>query len=316
MHFFSVIVPTYNREKILDRCLNSLSKQDFDKKHYEIIVVNNNSPDGTEEVIRRYMNVYENILGVREVKQGASNARNRGAEEACGEYLIFIDDDVVAPPEYLANVVKVLSEDQPDIMGGPMYPYYTDSRPAWFRDEYEIRKYEEKSGFSRRCRVTGANFVIKKGVFKKVGMFTPELGPIGGKMNFADDAQVLDTYRDLTPLSEQKVYYALECYVMHHVPAERMKFNYLMRRSFHFGRSAVYADTLRGKSGSSGGLLTVSRGLAGVMLQLARGLVSRGPTRVDYIVLCRRFTFLLGLLAGRVKAGVGGKNVTSCFLSV
>ena len=314
MHFFSVIVPTYNREKILDRCLNSLSNQDFDKKHYEIIVVNNNSPDGTEEVIRKYMNAYENIRGIREVKQGASNSRNRGAEEAYGEYLIFIDDDVVAPSEYLTNVVKVLSEDQPDIMGGPMYPYYTDTRPAWFRDEYEIRKYEEKSGFSRRCRVTGANFVIKKGVFKKVGMFPPELGPCGGKMNFADDAQVLDTYRDITPLGEQKVYYALECSVMHHVPAERMRFNYLMRRSFHLARSAVYANALRGKS--VGVLLTVSRGLAGIMLQLARGLVSRGPTRVDYIVLCRRFAYILGILAGGVKAGVGGKNVTSCFLAV
>jgi glycosyltransferase involved in cell wall biosynthesis len=80
----SVIIPAFNEEKFLPRCLESLKNQKF--KDFEIIVVDNNSTDKTAEIAKKF-----NVILVSEKSQGVAYARNKGAEIAKGEILIFND---------------------------------------------------------------------------------------------------------------------------------------------------------------------------------------------------------------------------------
>ena len=87
----SVIVPVYNVEKYLNKCLNSLVIQTL--KGIEIIVVNDGSPDNSQEIIDKYSQKYKNIKAYRKTNGGLSDARNFGIKHATGEYIAFIDSD-------------------------------------------------------------------------------------------------------------------------------------------------------------------------------------------------------------------------------
>ena len=88
----SVIVPVYNTENFLERCLNSLVNQTLNDM--EIIVVNDGSTDASQEIIDRFANDFPNIIRTYRKKNGGlSSARNYGLDKATGEYIGFIDSD-------------------------------------------------------------------------------------------------------------------------------------------------------------------------------------------------------------------------------
>jgi glucosyl-dolichyl phosphate glucuronosyltransferase len=233
--FLSVIVCTYNRKKLLQDCLNSLVSQSIDPERFELIVVDNNSRDGTHSLVQSYEQWMKHLSYVVETKQGLSHARNCGYETARGDYLIYLDDDAIAPKAYLENISQVISEHTPDFLGGPVYPYYVTQKPWWFLDEYETRQYENKSGFSNKCSISGGNFVVRKSVLEKLGLFDPEYGMNGRNLGMHDERKLLETYRLCMPADQQKVYYSLECYILHRTPAEKMKLFYILRRRMASG---------------------------------------------------------------------------------
>ena len=87
----SVIVPVYNVEEYIGRCLDSLVNQTL--KDIEIIVVNDGSPDNSEKIIQKYEKKYSNIRYVVKENGGLSDARNFGLKYASGEYIAFVDSD-------------------------------------------------------------------------------------------------------------------------------------------------------------------------------------------------------------------------------
>ena len=91
MKSVSVIVPVYNVEKYIGRCLDSLVNQTL--KNIEIIVVNDGSPDNSQEIIDKYTKKYNNIKSYIKENGGLSDARNYGLKYAKGEYISFIDSD-------------------------------------------------------------------------------------------------------------------------------------------------------------------------------------------------------------------------------
>ncbi len=95
----SVIIPTYQHASTLSRCLESVFKQTF--KDVEVIVVDDGSTDGTEEVIKPYL---DRIQYIKQANQGAPAARNRGFDASKGEEVIFCDADIVMR----ANMLEVL----------------------------------------------------------------------------------------------------------------------------------------------------------------------------------------------------------------
>jgi len=87
----SIIVPIYNVEKYLRKCLDSLVNQTFDD--YEIICVNDGSPDNSQAIVDEYKGRYSNIVSIIQKNKGLGGARNTGIENAKGDYIMFVDSD-------------------------------------------------------------------------------------------------------------------------------------------------------------------------------------------------------------------------------
>lgn len=105
----SVIVPIYNVEKYLKKCLDSLVHQTL--KEIEIILVNDGSSDNSETIIQEYLSKYDNIKYFKKKNGGQSSARNYGLEHATGEYIGFVDgDDYVSLDMYLKMYNKAVSQ--------------------------------------------------------------------------------------------------------------------------------------------------------------------------------------------------------------
>jgi len=103
----SVIVPTYNRAKFIERALDSVLNQTF--LDFEIIVIDDGSIDNTKEVLYQYN---DKIKYIYQNNSGISAARNRGINESLGEYIAFLDSDDFWAPEKLNEQVKVLDSNK------------------------------------------------------------------------------------------------------------------------------------------------------------------------------------------------------------
>ena len=117
---FSIVIPAYNEEKYIKRCINAINKLNYPKNKYEIIVVNNNSTDKTESVIK----TYKNLQLLNEARQGINYARQKGLNKAKGKYYISIDADTILPKNYLL-IAKKLIKLNPHFscIYGPVMPY-------------------------------------------------------------------------------------------------------------------------------------------------------------------------------------------------
>ena len=100
----SIIVPVYNVEKYIKKCLESILDQDLSKDAYEIIVINDGSTDASYSIAKKYADSNRNLKLLTQKNKGLSATRNRGVTEAEGKYIYFVDsDDFIAP-----NVLKIL----------------------------------------------------------------------------------------------------------------------------------------------------------------------------------------------------------------
>lgn len=113
---FSIIVPAYNAEEYLERCIASMANQNFPCDKYEVIVINDGSTDGTLDLLNNLCRKYSFLRYVTTVNGGLSRARNRGIKESVGEYLLFVDSDDSIRSNLLAQIYDELIKDDLDMM--------------------------------------------------------------------------------------------------------------------------------------------------------------------------------------------------------
>lgn len=87
----SIIIPAYNADKTIDKCLNSILKQSY--QNIEIIIVNDGSTDDTYSICCKYAERYSNLIVIDMKNEGVSKARNTGLMRACGDWILFLDAD-------------------------------------------------------------------------------------------------------------------------------------------------------------------------------------------------------------------------------
>ena len=109
----SVIVPCYNIESYLPRCIESILVQTY--KTLEIILISDGSTDGTDEVIREYAKKDSRIIPIFKANSGVSDTRNRGLDMATGDYIGFVDGDDYIEPEMYETLLKNAIENNADI---------------------------------------------------------------------------------------------------------------------------------------------------------------------------------------------------------
>ena len=121
----SVIVPVYNVEDYLPRCLDSLLKQGIEEDQYEVVLVNDGSKDGSEAICKEFVNQHANFFLLNQENQGVASARNHGLDFAHGEYIAFVDSDDFLADNGLKRLVDVLRE-HPRIDLVRFYSSYSD----------------------------------------------------------------------------------------------------------------------------------------------------------------------------------------------
>lgn len=112
--YFSIVVPIYNVEKYLKRCIDSIINQEF--QDYEIILVDDGSPDNCPKICDNLSKSDERITVVHKKNEGLGMARNTGLEAANGKYIFFIDSDDYVMPDLLNDVYKEIEESSPEVV--------------------------------------------------------------------------------------------------------------------------------------------------------------------------------------------------------
>lgn len=178
----SVIIPTYNRSHMICDALDSLCQQDLPADDFEVLVVDNNSKDATKSVVEQYIAKHQDckIRYVFEERQGDYFARNRGAEEAHGTYLVFTDDDALFDTNYLSTILN-LFETYPNVgvVGTRIVVKWEGGTPAkWIKPyEYLLGAASLNSiGYvvwSTGMYVNNGSLAVKRDLYISVGGINP-----------------------------------------------------------------------------------------------------------------------------------------------
>lgn len=212
--FFSIIIPTYKRNRQLESCIRSIIDLKYPKHRFEVIVVD----DGGEEPVRPVLSPYFEKLNLRLLIQknaGPASARNLGAASANGKYLAFLDDDCAPDPSWLMCLADRAGQSRGDAIGGltvnslPSNPYSSVSQMIvdYLYGYYNLNWKNAKF-------LTSNNLAVPEAVFNSVGGFDQSMPLAGGEdrefcsrwiargylMTFAPEAVVYH-YHDLNMLS-------------------------------------------------------------------------------------------------------------------
>jgi glycosyltransferase involved in cell wall biosynthesis len=256
--FISVIICTYNREKFLREAIESIAKQSLDKNEYELLLINNNSTDNTEEIYNKFIQNYPelNTKYFFETNQGLSFSRNRGFNESKGDIIVYIDDDAAAEKDYLLNIEKFFKKN-PDAsaIGGKVIPVYENNKeePRWLSKYIwgTVTKVDfgnEIKEFPKNKYPAGCNMVIKREVLKESGLFDTKLGRIG-RIGLASEEK--DIFRKIRNAGN-KIYYVPDITVHHNVDDYRLEYGYLKKLCRGIGLS----EKIRTQKISSGKLFS------------------------------------------------------------
>lgn len=157
----SIIIPVYNSEKFLSRCLHSIFEQNLDVSEFEIIVINDGSSDPSGKIIMQFAALHKNLVYVSQSNQGVSSARNTGLNLAKGAYITFIDSDDVIENDSLQLIWDKLEKDKLDILY-PNIDTYSETGERLGNIEFEGTYDDIKSGFLQERRTYPPTFYRKE----------------------------------------------------------------------------------------------------------------------------------------------------------
>jgi glucosyl-dolichyl phosphate glucuronosyltransferase len=241
--FVSVIVPTYNRARMLAMTIESLFAQSYDKTKYEIIVADNNSSDNTRQVVEELSTqATVRLKYFMELRQGVHYARNTAFEHADGEILYYTDDDMIADADLLIEIVKPFDYDpQVAAVTGRVLPKWEEEPPRWVLNLctnhlLSLQDGPERLVISSHVYCISCHQAVKRQAFRESGGFNPE--------NTAGQ-WIGDGETGLNIKLQRLGYlfgYTSASVTYHMIPPQRMTQRYLNRRLANQGNSDSYTD--------------------------------------------------------------------------
>ena len=181
----SIIVPVYNVRDYIARCLKSIEQQNVDRRQYEVIIVNDGTPDDSMEIATSIIERMENSLVIYQDNQGLSAARNTGLKNAKGDYIWFVDSDDYLLDDALIDVFSAIDANpQIDVIATVLETLNeeTGGRGLDFKPRGNVSTGKEymfsgnNCGASQRFIIRRAflqenNLCFKKGVYHEDGDF-------------------------------------------------------------------------------------------------------------------------------------------------
>lgn len=299
----SVVIATYNRGVNLIKTLESLLRQKLPSQLWEVIVVNNNSRDNTEELFERFREAHpdHNMRLVNETRQGLSPARNRGLSEAKGELIVIIDDDELVNEDFL-KAYHTFFESHPHVQaaGGRMQPHYDFTPPKWLSPYTEqpiagtlhLSDYPVRMG--RRKFPIGGNMAFRREVVDRLGGFNPELGRTGTKLLAGEEKDFFRRLRE----SGGEIWYVPKAVVLHLIPENRFDPDYFDRVTRMGGVSERIRTLGKSKGAYMGRLAEEGIKWGGTLILAAGYLLKGSPCKGAWLIRMRR-NISAGLLSGK-----------------
>ncbi len=167
---YSILVPVYNVEEYLPKCVDSIIAQDYQSEDYEVILVDDGSTDSSGRICDSYSEKHDNIAVIHQENRGLLLARCSGVKNSSGKYLVFIDSDDYVDPDYLSVIDKYVDSFDPDFMvHGYIEELNTGSgRCPVTQEEYEkLNKLEFLDRFVRTDSLNSIwNKVVRADIFR------------------------------------------------------------------------------------------------------------------------------------------------------
>jgi glycosyltransferase involved in cell wall biosynthesis len=298
----TIAICTYNRAGYLKDTLEDLTLQDISPSLFEILVVNNNSSDGTDTVCEIFSRTNPQIQfrWVQEPHQGLSHARNKAAKEARAQAIHYIDDDVYLPNDFVRTAIMYADKRESTICaGGRILVSFDDKekQPDWIPGElmpmfglHDLGKHDmtyPSGNFPR-----GGNMMIRKTVFDAFGYFDTQLGRSGNKLLGSEEKAFFERIRK----NGVQLHYWAGLQLTHRIGNQRLEKEYLKKQSVGIGRSErlrvreVFTETAAKFAGE---LIK----LAGSFLIAAMYMI-RGKVKAAVFLIQFRFWVLKGFLKG------------------
>lgn len=270
----TVVVCTYNRAEMLEKCLASLVVQES-AIPFEIVVVDNNSVDQTKNIVDAMSLKHSGIRYMFEPRQGLSFARNCGASVATGVYLAYIDDDVTLPSDWMAKAQAIIGCHEPDLFGGPANAFLPTDAPQWFKPEYGRRGDMGETGWITKGYIIGCNFFIKKTLLEAYGGFDTRLGMKGNQIGYHEETALVRR-----AFSEgRKVYFDKELIVWDHIPKQKMELLHAMLSNYRAGKDGIGMWPQGGRDPAT----LIVETIESIMQGFHEALYARDETRYPYV---------------------------------
>jgi glycosyltransferase involved in cell wall biosynthesis len=235
----SVIVCTKNRCASLAACLEHLSRVEASADDWELIVVDNGSTDGTEQIVNSFVRrVPFDMRLVNEPRRGLAVARSTGIAAATGGILAFTDDDCYVSPQFLASISRVFQDESLGFIGGRVVLYDPTDDPITTKDEehpFTIPPFT----FIEAGLMHGCNMAVRREVIAAIGGFDPLLGA-GAPFRCGED---VDLFARASAAGWAGAY-CPSVVVHHHHGRKPGKDVDALMRGYDFGRGAYYAKCL------------------------------------------------------------------------
>lgn len=231
--FFSIIIPTRGRPEKLAFCLTALTRLEYPRRRFEIIVVDDGSELSNDSTLAPFYGKV-NLIYLCQPKAGPAAARNRGAAQARGQYLVFTDDDCAPDPDWLHRLATCFRQTPRHAIGGrtinalPNNPYSTASQ---LLVSYLYEFFDTHQSQSRFF--TSNNLALAADLFWSIGGFDPSF-PLAA----AEDRELCDRWR----YCGLKLTYAPQAIVRH---AHAMTLHSYCRQHFNYGSGAYHFHRTR-----------------------------------------------------------------------
>lgn len=285
----SSIVCTYNRQDSILQCLEALSHQSLEPKGYEVIAVDNGSKDATPDLIKGFIQTHPTMqmTYVFEEKQGLSHARNTGAKVAKSNILTYIDDDAIADPHLLEEILRVFTQHpSAGCVGGRIDLSLPQDLPWWYSDA--LAGYF--SGFELQATTItkisevwqlpyGANFSVAKKALLEMGGFSIHLGRKGNDFSGGEETEL--AYR--IAAQGYDLYYNPFAVVTHYIKKERMNLKHMIRSAQASAKVWVYMERelMKSNMGVIGDLRNMIKDLIKLLFYIGR---ENGRRRFQYFL--------------------------------
>jgi len=246
----SIIVCSYNRADSLSETITALRQQQVEPDiSWEVVIVDNNSNDHTQEVVENARREWPNLHYTRETQQGLSHARNHGIQYAKGDILLFTDDDVLPESDWLQTTLIGMDQYQADACGGYIAPIWESPPPPWLTERFygflavRTDRSDDYPIDEPGLAPFGANMAIKRHVFQQVGGFDTTRGRKGTSLASGEDGELFE--RILA--SELKAVFLGHSRVHHKVESFRLTKSYIRNWRFQSSRNIAQSIEMAGK---------------------------------------------------------------------